>query len=332
MDISRVLELVSDESLTVLAEDRPPVDPVWRELVEVQDIPDDGSFTGESITRITGQGDLKKLGPSQAYPEDTFRSSFRRVGAPEHYGRRLTFDEGEFASIVAAGRLPDVERNRIRAFRDSWEETKHTTVAAVYNQGAKAAGNAEVFDGTNIAADREDPFPEFIYDGKPLFSAAHPLYKGASAPDVVSNFAGASGVDLDSTTLAAAIVAFKKTMAVDERGRRFTHRPDVLLVPTELEIVAAELINSTLKPDTNNNNANALKGVLKPVSWSYLDDTDGWFVARAKYGIKAYDSGDLRVRVWYNKDTKQIVIDVDGYFGTLVTDWRHARGHNLATS
>ena len=116
------------------------------------------------------------------------------------------------------------------------------------------------------------------YDGVPLFSDAHPL-KGKDKKDPAK--VGDNYLDLELDGQGKALEeAIKLLQAqVDDNGLKIQAKADTLIVPTDLEFTALRLLNSTLQAGTPNNDVNVLKGKLKPVVLSYLENPKAFFVA-----------------------------------------------------
>lgn len=143
-------------------------------------------------------------------------------------------------------------------------------------------------------------------DGKELFSTIHPLSNGGT----FSNFL--SGQQLSETTLENALNAIGDF--VDERGLQVYARGKKLIVPTELQFVAARILNSPYRTQTSDNDINVInKMSLVPQGATvtpYLTDPDAWFLltdindglkhyARAPVKMKSLpesDSGNMRFR------------------------------------
>lgn len=111
--------------------------------------------------------------------------------------------------------------------------------------------------------------------------------------------AGADGVGLCSTahkhsptnagtqsnegTLALSKSAVKDTALAmreftDDKGNLVVLKPDMLLVPPELEDQALELVGTALDPESANNTINTLRGRYRVQAWDYLTDADAWFM------------------------------------------------------
>lgn len=142
---------------------------------------------------------------------------------------------------------------------------------------------------TDAASLFNNGFSTNLYDGSPLFSDAHSLVKtDAAAPGLKSDgTALAAGKSsnlivgaLSDTTLKAAIL--KMRQQCDEAGKLVQFKADTLIIPPSLEFLANELINSTLKSGTTDNDVNTIKGALKIVVLDFLTDADAWFVCDSK--------------------------------------------------
>ncbi len=112
-------------------------------------------------------------------------------------------------------------------------------------------------------------------DGKPLFSASHPLVSGGTNSNIPSTPA-----DLNETSLEAAVIQIAGW--TDERGLLIAAKPRKLVVPPSLMFVATRLLETELQTNTADNNINALKsnGSI-PEGYTvnhFLTDTDAWFL------------------------------------------------------
>ena len=115
-----------------------------------------------------------------------------------------------------------------------------------------------------------------IYNGKALFSDAHPLVDGGSATG--SNLVTGA---LNDTNLKLALKCMRET--VDEAGNLIGSFAKKLVVPPSLEHTAKALLNSTQLVGTNLNDINTVKGALDIVVWDYMGEAGGgsesaWFI------------------------------------------------------
>ena len=112
-------------------------------------------------------------------------------------------------------------------------------------------------------------------DGVVLFSTAHPLVSGGTNSNTQ-----ATAADLNETSLEAAVIQIGKW--TDERGLLIAAQPQKLVIPPDLQFVAARVMQSELRPGTADNDINAVRsmGVVPggTVVNHYLTDTDAWFL------------------------------------------------------
>ena len=112
-------------------------------------------------------------------------------------------------------------------------------------------------------------------DGVALFSTSHPLVSGGTNSNTPS-----TQVDLSETALENAVIQIAGW--TDERGLLIAARPRKLIVPPALQFVATRLLETQLRPGTNDNDVNAIvnNGSI-PEGYTinhFLTDTNAWFL------------------------------------------------------
>ena len=112
-------------------------------------------------------------------------------------------------------------------------------------------------------------------DGVSLFNANHPLVSGGTNSNTPS-----TQVDLSETALENAVIQIAGW--TDERGLLIAARPRKLIVPPALQFVATRLLETQLRPGTNDNDVNAIvnNGSI-PEGYTinhFLTDTNAWFL------------------------------------------------------
>jgi len=112
-------------------------------------------------------------------------------------------------------------------------------------------------------------------DGKSLLATDHPLLWGGTFSNKLS-----TASDLSETALED--ISIQIRTAVDDRGLPISLKPKKIIIPPQLEYVAARLLRSTLRTGTNDNDINAIRtlGVFPemPAVVTRLTDADQWFV------------------------------------------------------
>ena len=166
--------------------------------------------------------------------------------------------------------------------------TKQVKAAAVLNNGFTTTG----YNGG---------------DGKPLFSAVHPLTTGG-----VNSNIPAAPADINETSLEAAVIQIAAW--TDERELLIAAKPKKLIIPPALQFVATRLLETELRVDSADNTINALKtnGSI-PEGYAinhFLTDTNAWFLTTdvpngLKHFVRAplsnsmdgdFDTGNVRYK------------------------------------
>lgn len=87
--------------------------------------------------------------------------------------------------------------------------------------------------------------------------------------------------DLSFSSLSLLLSNFKKAFRGDS-GIYYNIMPKILLVPVELELYARQLVGSSLKADSADNNINPFHLQLQVIASPHLSDSDAWFLVADK--------------------------------------------------
>jgi hypothetical protein len=160
-------------------------------------------------------------------------------------------------------------------------------------------------------------------EGKPLCSSTHLTKTGVST---ASGFDNTYSSALSPTSIAA--LRLKCRRFLSDTGERYEGWTNIgLVVPDALADYANEIVGSTNKPDTANNNINVQKSRYQVIPYMRLDDTDvnDWYLI----DLDAIKSN----AVWYDRiapeykntvdfDTYVFLQAVYGRFSYGFKDWR----------
>jgi len=324
---SQLPGLVTDAGYGVMMESYAQ-EPAVRNLVfEIMDL--DGYEEGFSEAVIVGADEPDVIARGGIAPARTFDQGYRWTCKVDKLAERIEITEEMMRDPNADAKIGGMISAFAKRFGEGFARKKEKLAADVFNKGAYTAGHLDTFDGAYPG--HADSHPKFIYDGKPFFAASgngHPLFLEPATTKV--NFDTNS---LTSTNLELARILMSRTNAVDEANQKISVTPNVLLVPPELAQTAEVILGSLQVPGSANNDINTLRGRYQPVSWRYLDDTDGWFLGAAKKGVRLYDSGDPMLFAEPKNDSSGTwTIRMTSYFGRVVTDWRQWSAHRSAQS
>ncbi len=114
-------------------------------------------------------------------------------------------------------------------------------------------------------------------DGVSVFNSAHTFPSGRTMSNVLT-----VASDLSESSLQQARYSFS-TVFVGDTGIIYSQTPKILLVHPANEAYAEELVGSSLKPDSNDNNINSLqRHGIRVMSSPHLTDEDAWFLLADK--------------------------------------------------
>jgi phage major head subunit gpT-like protein len=178
-------------------------------------------------------------------------------------------------------------------------------------------------------------------DGISLFNNVHPLLGGpgatGSAPGLTNVITTAgtypnrpsTDADLSFTALQLMINQFERL--VDAQGLPIAVRPSMLIIPPELKFIARELLGSSGKPYTADNEINALVGEdLTYMVSHYLTSQSAWFALTPKEGhqIKFFNRKDIDVDYDDDFDTRALKQVSFMRFSVGATSWLGTWGSN----
>lgn len=106
---------------------------------------------------------------------------------------------------------------------------------------------------------------------KEMCATDHPLEAGGTYRNELSTSA-----DLSMTSFEQALIDLQDF--VDGQGLLMAARPKKLIIPTELEWSAIQLLKSEKDPESNSNAVNPGKGIIPYQVMHFLTDSDAWFI------------------------------------------------------
>ncbi|MAH47022.1 hypothetical protein CMI37_14440 [Candidatus Pacearchaeota archaeon] len=119
----------------------------------------------------------------------------------------------------------------------------------------------------------------------------------------------------------------------DDRGELVGVNPDLLLVPSELERTATQIISerALYEPGSAQFDVNMFAGRLRPVVWNRLTDANAWFlIDSAKMRRMLKFQWRIQPEFIREKDSESFASKFAGYmrYGIGWTDWRWVYGQN----
>jgi len=227
----------------------------------------------EEMVQQTGFGlaPIKPQGGAVSY--DTHLQGYTARGTNVAYGLGYVVTREELADNL----YESVSMQRAGSLAFAMAQTRQHVGANVYNR----AFNSTYKGGDNVE----------------LLSTAHPTVSGNQSNEL------ATAADLSEASLEDLTIQMMD--AKDFRGHKIALRPRSLHIPTALVYDAERIVKSMLRPDSANNDINALNsmGVIpKVVVNNYFTDNDAWFIRAT--GV---ESG----LCWFDREAVEFTKDSD---------------------
>lgn len=201
-------------------------------------------------TQVSSLAPAAEVGEAQEIPQDRVYAGYSTTFKSKKYGILLATSQ----EAIDHEKYDSISKNPKKMGR-AMASTREIEAAKIFNNGFSSAGS----------------------DGQALFSTAHPLLAPGAG---TSSNRLAVDADLSVTSLKDLITVHKKQL--DTAGNKIMLSPKYLMVPSELEYLAYELVKSVYLPEGSQNNLSSVgpQGLykLEPMCWEYLTDSDAFFL------------------------------------------------------
>lgn len=183
-----------------------------------------------------------------------------------------------------------------RSLGDAFSITREIDAADVFIQGFTDNGTYRLGDSANGA------------DGVAMLSTAHPVSPIRQGTTQANEGTLALTIDNWDTTQQA------MRSFVDDRGELVGVRPDVLVVPVELERTARQIFDprAQWEPGSAEFTLNVFNGSTTIVVWDYLTDANAWFAVNSRLAA--------RQLIWQERIPVEFARE--GEFNTLQAKYR----------
>jgi hypothetical protein len=245
-------------------------------------------------------------------------AQLKNEGAPtaadNNMGQRYTYNAEHFEiGLMYAITRKAIDDNLYKSefgpnndgLMEAFKETEEVFCGAVLNQGT-------VYN------------PAIGGDGVALFSTAHPI-DGSTIANQPS-----PDVSLNETSLLNAAITIRSTWK-NYAGLKIHARGQKLIVPANLEPIAARLFRSELRVGTGNNDINAIKEMEQSFKegymvYDYLTSAFAWFVTTNLQGLVLFNRKAFETDMSVEFTTDNLL--VKGYQRYIPTyyDWRAIYG------
>lgn len=293
---------------------------VWPQIYEEKKV--DGGYWQD--TTVVNNGTWRKTTESEGYEENNPTEGYTVYGRVFTYTTAAAFSED---TVDDHQKIKDL----VKAIAGDWgvgaKETREEFYARPFNEGGKTAGDW-IFNGTPESKAITDTSGDLCYDGIEFFN----LIGNKRASKGGGTYYNAFSYVFDGDNLKTVLTYAQGTNNRRENDTRFNLKFNTLLVPIDLGMASREVLNSTLVPYKTTNTSNVLQGVLNPIEWSYLTDTDAWFVGTAKKGIVALKRQEPVFDFWQDKKTRCWWATGKMRIGFMMKNWRFWSGSQISAA
>lgn len=240
---------------------------------------------------------LKQQGAPSTF--GSMKEAYTTAYYHNYYSIGVIFTRQAIVDNLYKDRFPMAATNLKNSLRDA----KNVQGANVLNNGFNAA------------------FP--VGDGQALFSTAHPMATGTGSNTFSVPVALNEASVQDAFTL---IQDFKS-----QSGIRLSYKPEMLVVPKELQFQASILCGSKYRTETANNDINPITDIgLFPRGYTvnqYLTSPTAWFITTdCPNGFKYYEREPIFFNINTDNSTQNVLITATERYSFGVTNWRAAVG------
>ena len=158
--------------------------------------------------------------------------------------------------------------------REMWDDDQYAIMQRV---STDFAGSIRQHLETNAANVLNNAFTggQATIDGVDLISTAHPLLGGGTYSNK-----SATNIAFSTTGMTEIFLLFEKMK--NERGLLRRSVPQDLWISVDQQFTASEILHSSYKPYTGNNEVNVFQGRLTPHVCHYFSSSTAWFVMASK--------------------------------------------------
>lgn len=269
----------------------------YNQIAKIEQAPAGNHYTS---AEMSGLGHLRLIDEGDAVEFDTMVEGHKKVRYYKEYGLG-----GQITKHMYKDDLFGHFKQIPRALAKSAAQKPEVEFFNLFNNG---------FDSEESA------------DGQYIFDTDHTTLKSG---ETISNDPTASS--LSETTLQAAFEYFEDL--VDEAGMPLDFNPEILLVPTELQWTAYQLLGSPKVLGSANNDPNTVFPNFGRVpGWrvhvsKYLTDSNAWFLIAREHQAMFLWKDQIALTSADDFYTDSALFKVTERFATFVTDYKGLYGN-----
>ncbi len=259
--------------------EQPTYGELWKEMFKTSP----STMVEEFDVEMRGLGTASIMGENAPLPVDTmgqrFKQTYRHVMVGNSFAvSKLSIDDNLYKSQFY---------HRAEMLKASLRDAKNQLGANVFNNAFNSA---------------------YAYgDGQPACSASHPIDNGTYSNLLVAG--GGATIDFGEGALEAMVLLTQKTR--DQAGLRVSLTIDKLIIHPDEQFAASRLLDSAFRPDTANNDVNALnKNNYIPNGYrvnQFLTRSGAFFLlTSAENGLRHFQRQAVETDAYACFDTKAV--------------------------
>lgn len=207
-----------------------------------------------------------------------------------------------------------------RVTQEMWDDDLYGVMKKASKDLAGANGETVEVQFWDIFNSMTDATRYAGFDGLALIHTAHTLLGGGTYANRPS-----TDVQISQTALQAAVESFEKM--VNERNRKILAKPWRVIIPVEKKWVAREVLGSTYKPYSANNEINSLMDEeLSFFVCHYATDADNWLLLGRKHDLKFFWRKKAKFENADDFSTGDAMFKTYMRFSQGFSSWREAYG------
>jgi hypothetical protein len=207
-----------------------------------------------------------------------------------------------------------------RATREANDDDLYGPIRKMSAKLGKAGRHVREVRGANVLNNAFSTSYVGFKASTALCSTSHALLKGGTASNTPS-----TATQLSMAGLEAALIAIDGW--VDEDGIPIVAIPRRILIPSDLQFIAEELVRSPLQPESANNAVNPIAGKGMSIHvLHYLTSTTAWWVQCDEHDMNFIERVGLEFQSGDDFDTGDAKFKSYQRFSTGFGDWRGLYG------
>ena len=256
----------------------------------------------------------------KAYEEDVLLAGFGNAPTKTE-GSAVSYDSG--SQQWTARYQHETVALAFSITEEAEEDGQYGSIASRYTKAlARSMANTKEIKAANILNNATVSGFEGG-DGSTLLSASHETEAGDMSNTLPTQ------ADLSETSLESVLIAIGDMK--DDRGLQIAATAKQLIIPTAYQFVAERLLESQLRPDTADNDINAIRnGGFIPKGYHVmrrLTDSNAWFLTTdIPDGLKMFQRSAMKKGMEGDFETGNVRYKVRERYSFGWTDWRGIYG------